>query len=103
MIQFANSTNISWDYTPIGYWSTIEVHLGIICACLPTIRALILRIFPSLKERSKHYTSSRGATTHLTASSSHIVQKITIAQQVSHRPKEDVQNFIPLEDLESNS
>ncbi|KAF2634256.1 hypothetical protein P280DRAFT_485620 [Massarina eburnea CBS 473.64] len=47
MIQFANSTNVTWDYTPIGYWSTIEVHIGIIFACLPAIRALQYRMFPA--------------------------------------------------------
>lgn len=29
-------------------WSSIEVNVAIICACLPTLKPLIIRIFPSL-------------------------------------------------------
>lgn len=47
MIQFANSHNLTWDYTPIGYWSTLEVHVGIITACLPAVRSLQRRVLPS--------------------------------------------------------
>lgn len=31
----------------LGYWSTIEVHVGIICACMPAIRQLLRNIFPA--------------------------------------------------------
>ncbi|KAF1951534.1 hypothetical protein CC80DRAFT_203280 [Byssothecium circinans] len=55
MIQFANSYNITWDYTPIGYWSTLEVHVGIIIACLPAIRAIQYRIFPVQKRGTTGY------------------------------------------------
>ena len=65
MIQFANTTNLTRksspssnvkihlcdgfteDYVTIGYWSTIEVHVGIICACMPAIRQLLQYSFPS--------------------------------------------------------
>lgn len=30
----------------VGYWSTIEVHVGVICACLPALRSLFRRIWP---------------------------------------------------------
>ncbi|KAF5635816.1 CFEM domain protein [Fusarium sp. NRRL 52700] len=36
------------DYVEIGYWSTIEVPVGIICACMPAIRALFGIIFPKV-------------------------------------------------------
>ncbi|GME55455.1 CFEM domain-containing protein [Neofusicoccum parvum] len=57
MIQFANSQNITWDYVPIGYWSTIEVHAGILCACLPAMRALLYKCCPAL-------AGSRGGKTY---------------------------------------
>ena len=28
------------DYVPIGYWSTVEVHVSVICACLPALPSL---------------------------------------------------------------
>lgn len=30
----------------VGYWSTIEVPVGIICACMPAIRSLFGTVFP---------------------------------------------------------
>ncbi|KAH2907221.1 hypothetical protein LV164_008177 [Aspergillus fumigatus] len=48
LIHFAATNNLTWDYVEIGYWSTIEVHVGIICACLPAIRALLRRLCPTL-------------------------------------------------------
>jgi hypothetical protein len=66
LIVFANTTNLtckhalpyphytktllttSGDYVQIGYWSTIEIHVGVICACLPAIRALFRRIWPRM-------------------------------------------------------
>lgn len=29
-------------------WEALEINLGIICACVPTIKPLIIRIFPSI-------------------------------------------------------
>ncbi|RHZ61788.1 putative integral membrane protein [Aspergillus thermomutatus] len=48
LIHFASTDNLTWDYVEIGYWSTIEVHVGVICACLPAIRALMRRLCPSM-------------------------------------------------------
>jgi hypothetical protein len=55
LIQFANTENVTWDYTPVGYWSTLEVHVGIIIACLPALRSLQHRLFPSNKKPSSYY------------------------------------------------
>lgn len=35
------------DYVRVGYWSTIEIHVGVICACLPALRSLLRRLWPS--------------------------------------------------------
>ncbi|PGH01028.1 hypothetical protein GX51_05464 [Blastomyces parvus] len=45
-LQFGNSHNITWDHVPVGYWSTIEGHASILCACMPAIRALLRKLFP---------------------------------------------------------
>jgi hypothetical protein len=37
MIQFAATSNVTWDYLPIGYWSAVEAHVGAIVACLPSV------------------------------------------------------------------
>ena len=61
MIQFNNSHNVTWDYTPIGYWSTLEVHVGVIIACLPAVRSLQRRIFPSSRSPNSYYPGPSGA------------------------------------------
>ncbi|KKZ68076.1 hypothetical protein EMCG_06288 [[Emmonsia] crescens] len=48
LLQFGNSRNITWDHVPVGYWSTIEGHASILCACMPAIRALLRKMFPKL-------------------------------------------------------
>jgi hypothetical protein len=39
-----------------AYWSSIEMNLGIVCACLPALKPLIVRIIPGFSTRG----SSRG-------------------------------------------
>ncbi|OJD24768.1 hypothetical protein ACJ73_03866 [Blastomyces percursus] len=48
LLQFGNSHNITWDHVPVGYWSTIEGHASILCACMPAIRALLRKLFPTV-------------------------------------------------------
>ncbi|PVH94289.1 hypothetical protein DM02DRAFT_633850 [Periconia macrospinosa] len=42
------TTDPLWDNAPAAYWSVIELHCGIICACLPTLRPLIQKLMPRL-------------------------------------------------------
>jgi hypothetical protein len=48
MVAFGGSKNITWDYRSVGYWSTIEMHAGVVCACMPAIRNLIRSYMPRL-------------------------------------------------------
>lgn len=61
MIQFANTHNVTWDYTPVGYWSTLEVHIGILIACLPALRSLQHRLLPDTKHPAAYYGNPSGA------------------------------------------
>jgi hypothetical protein len=36
------------DYVELGYWTNIEIYVGVICVCLPSIRPLVLKWFPSI-------------------------------------------------------
>jgi len=51
-LYYSILTAQSADYTWMGYylwtWEAIEINLGIICACIPGIKPLIVRILPSL-------------------------------------------------------
>lgn len=44
----------------LGYWSTIEVPVGVICACMPSIRALFRNVFPSIFGTTQKGQSSTG-------------------------------------------
>ncbi|KAI9801270.1 MAG: hypothetical protein M1833_002840 [Piccolia ochrophora] len=57
--RIAGQRDFSW-YASLSYmWSAVEVNVGIICACIPTLKPLITRILPSLlSDTSK--TSAQG-------------------------------------------
>ncbi|KAL6714198.1 hypothetical protein ACLMJK_008693 [Lecanora helva] len=38
-----NLADVTYTLVPVTYWTTIEQSVGIICACLPTMRPLIMR------------------------------------------------------------
>ncbi|KAF2197097.1 hypothetical protein GQ43DRAFT_223315 [Delitschia confertaspora ATCC 74209] len=44
----SKSHDITWDNPGTATWSTIELNVGIICASLPTLRALLSKIFPQI-------------------------------------------------------
>lgn len=48
----ALSLDTTWDSSPVAYYSVIEVSVGIICACVITLRPLLTDMFPSLIKSS---------------------------------------------------
>lgn len=36
-------------------WSTVEINVGIICVCLPSLRLLLVRLFPRLLGTTQRY------------------------------------------------
>lgn len=50
----------SGDYIEVGLWSTIEINVGIICACMPNLRLFVGRLFPNVlgtsHNESMYYT-----------------------------------------------
>lgn len=40
-----------------GYWSVIEIDVGIFCLCLPALRSLLGRLFPSVFGSTKEASS----------------------------------------------
>ncbi|KAK5993092.1 hypothetical protein PT974_06520 [Cladobotryum mycophilum] len=57
LVKFgSNSLNPTWDFFDAGLWSTIEINVGLICVCLPSLRLLLVRLFPKLQSTSqRHY------------------------------------------------
>lgn len=46
LVQFATSTNPTYDNVPTAYWSVLEAFVGIFCICMPALRRFLSHIFP---------------------------------------------------------
>lgn len=42
------STDLTYDNVGAATWSAVELNVGIICACLPMMKPLLVRLFPRL-------------------------------------------------------
>ncbi|ODA78119.1 hypothetical protein RJ55_06722 [Drechmeria coniospora] len=64
LASYANTTNPTWDQYGVVVWSAVEVNVGMICTCLPTLRLVLLRIFPRIMgndTRLQKYTVRYGS------------------------------------------
>lgn len=48
----SKSKDITWDNVGAATWSSVELNVGIMCACLPTYRPILNRYFPRLLSTS---------------------------------------------------
>ena len=51
----------TWYSAPTAYWSAIEANLAIVCASLPALKPLIVRVIPAFSTRrgsSREYSSA---------------------------------------------
>ncbi|KAJ4371054.1 hypothetical protein N0V86_008749 [Didymella sp. IMI 355093] len=59
LISFARTKNPTWDQQKITMWSAIEIAVGIVCSCIPSIRVTLVRILPrtfgSSRDRNQYY------------------------------------------------
>jgi len=59
LVALLNTDDFTYAVESPGIWSIIEVDVGILCACMPGIRALLSAIFPSLvgstRDKKKSY------------------------------------------------
>ncbi|KAK1594576.1 CFEM domain-containing protein [Colletotrichum navitas] len=66
LVQFEKSQNPTWDQFGVAVWSTVEINVGIICACLPAVRVILVRLFPKIlgstrtggSQAAKYYVNS---------------------------------------------
>ena len=66
----SKATDVSWNNPLAAIWSSVEINTGILCSCLPTLKACVSRYFPRIfntkisrsttrqnGQRSNHYTN----------------------------------------------
>ncbi|CAD0082674.1 unnamed protein product, partial [Aureobasidium vineae] len=62
---FAHTDNVTWDYLPVGYWSAVETHVGVMVACAPAIRSLQFQIrqklWPKPVTQSSYYDDTKNS------------------------------------------
>lgn len=59
LIKFgSDSLNPTWDFFDVSVWSVVEINTGLICVCLPSLRVLLVRIFPKLQGTTERYGRS---------------------------------------------
>ncbi|KAJ5548958.1 hypothetical protein N7513_006192 [Penicillium frequentans] len=103
LINFASTTNLTWDYVAIGYWSTIECDVGVICACLPAIRSLLRRVAPTLFGDTEH-VKSYGLSSHQSrGAGSRFEGPIYVHHDIHVHSKSDTRQFYPLDDMANSS
>ncbi|KAI5363644.1 hypothetical protein Slin15195_G092960 [Septoria linicola] len=104
LVEFGDSQNLTWDYRAVEYWSTIEIHAAVICACMPSIRNLIRRFLPRLVGSSVERSTNLGPLTGRSAKSdTESGLKMPRPQVLARRRESDEQDFIPLRDVHAES
>ncbi|KAG9562314.1 CFEM domain-containing protein, partial [Aureobasidium melanogenum] len=105
LIVFANSQNITWDYNDAAWWSTVEIHVGIICACLPSVRALFVSLGASSLGTTRansrptgHQASNNSGLTGSSLGGSKLGALVK-EKPVSVPKHGDEEDFIPLVDM----
>ncbi|KAF4462074.1 integral membrane PTH11 [Fusarium albosuccineum] len=49
LLQYrSDSKNPTWEFLEAARWSVIETNVGIMCACMPSLRLLLARMSPKL-------------------------------------------------------
>ncbi|KAF4451295.1 hypothetical protein F53441_5716 [Fusarium austroafricanum] len=83
LAAYATTSNVTQDYVEIGYWSTIEVPVGIICACMPAIRALFGLIFPKVFASTNRSRNSYANISRESKPLSHLQKQQGIGAQIT--------------------
>ncbi|ODA77033.1 hypothetical protein RJ55_07550 [Drechmeria coniospora] len=52
LVNYASSSNMTWDSWMVVCWAVIQLTFAIICACLPAIRLILQRLFPKYLDTS---------------------------------------------------
>ncbi|KAH7067024.1 hypothetical protein BKA63DRAFT_425415 [Paraphoma chrysanthemicola] len=70
----------TYENVGVANWSCIELNTAILCACLPTLRPLIVRLFPSLLPsghgRANYYQPSSGNTAFRSGNKSYVASNM---------------------------
>lgn len=46
--RFGGQADFAWNASLSFMWSAVEVNVGMLCACVPTLKALVLKLLPAM-------------------------------------------------------
>ncbi|KAI1300896.1 50S ribosomal protein L36e [Xylaria venustula] len=95
LVQFATTTNPTYDSVSTAYWSCLEAYVSIICCCLPSVRSLLRTMAPSCFGSTNDSRSQPYKLSKTPMSNSRIINK-TVTHQVSYSPRSDESDDIEL-------
>ncbi|KAH6722105.1 hypothetical protein BKA61DRAFT_666845 [Leptodontidium sp. MPI-SDFR-AT-0119] len=59
--DFTKSFDATWDQTDVVKWSLIEEFVAVLCACIPSLRAFVVKTFRTLNSSVRTMTKSKNA------------------------------------------
>jgi len=89
--SFGGSPEFAWNASLALLWSAVEVNVGIACACIPTLKPLIIRILPAMLI-DPHGSTRRGSDT---ADKSSTVQSTVRSLHGPYAPERDSTAAVP--------
>ncbi|KAH9827804.1 putative integral membrane protein [Teratosphaeria destructans] len=109
LVVFGDSRNLTWDYTSIGYWSAVELHTSVVCACMPSLRNLLRKFMPYVMGMSTGRTGGVSDPTSHTTGKSAFTTTEGLGDKFPRRTvmirsvEGDEENIIPLHELQYSS
>lgn len=89
--MFGDQAEFAWNASLSLMWSAVEVNVGVICACIPTLKPLIVRILPAMIiDPDGTRRTSRRTVTHPSDSSKHFSSDDGRAPVLGTVPEESI-------------
>lgn len=113
LVIFSEINGFKGDFYGAGVWSTIELDVGIICACMPSMRIFLVRLFPRLlstQERGQFTSTIMQSNRRNTGAKSKASRNgdgkgISLSRnygvEYSLRPAQDESSFVQLVEIEA--
>ncbi|KAI1426214.1 50S ribosomal protein L36e [Xylaria sp. FL1777] len=100
LVQFATTTNPTYDSVTTAYWSVLEAYVSIICCCLPSVRSLLRTLAPTCFGSSHDPNSQSYKLSKTPMSNSRVINK-TVTHQISYIPRSNESDNIELVERDS--
>ncbi|KAH7327754.1 hypothetical protein B0I35DRAFT_472524 [Stachybotrys elegans] len=59
LLKFSKATNPTWEQYGVALWTIVELNVGIICACMPSMANMMKHFVPNLLSSSSKYSTGK--------------------------------------------